>query len=75
MNLIRDEFVVMPNHFHAIIRGFKSAVTTQARLMTIDFKWQRGFHDHIIRDDKVHQKIAEYIINNSKRWTEDLFYK
>ena len=37
----------------------------------IGFKiWQRGYNDHIIRNDEDYLRIAEYIINNpyGKTW-------
>ncbi len=117
MNLQMGEFVVMPNHFHAIIiigeneynmkhrmqcrdamlcvsttneqinkfapqsknlasiiRGFKSAVTINARKIHTDFAWQSRFHDHIIRNDDSFQRISEYIRNNPVNWTVDKFY-
>ena len=36
--------------------------------------WQRNFYDHIIRNEKSFKTIAEYIINNPKKWQEDKFY-
>ncbi len=125
MNLTMDVFVVMPNHFHAIIvigkneyntepdnkpepqrrdamhrvstatttnkpknqfgpqrknlasimRGFKSAVTRDARPINPDFAWQVRFHDHIIRDNESHRRIQDYIINNPQNWDDDRFYK
>ena len=33
--------------------------------------WQRNYYEHIIRNDMDYQRIAEYIINNPQRWTED----
>ncbi len=107
MNLELGEFVIMPNHFHAIlnigqnqyniqgggnfttanafgpqsknlasvIRGFKSAVTTQARIMGYDnFEWQSRFHDHIIRDESSFERIETYIRNNPANWKDDRFY-
>lgn len=112
MNLYMGEFVVMPNHFHAIIgigensyntqwetqrnaktndfknhfgpqsknlvsivRGFKSSVTIAARKINPEFKWQSRFHDHIIRDDKSYQRVANYIIQNPAKWRMDTFYQ
>ncbi|WP_240644729.1 transposase [Cyclonatronum proteinivorum] len=127
MNLWMGEYVVMPNHFHAIIgigeneyntqndtqcsrdamhcvstggdttntaenknpknqfgpqsknlpsiiRGFKIGVTKNARQINSGFAWQARYHDHIIRDEKSYNTIAEYIINNPVKWTEDKFY-
>ena len=36
--------------------------------------WQRGFHDHIIRNKDDYCKIAKYIFDNPKRWQSDCFY-
>jgi putative transposase len=126
MNLQMGEFVVMPNHFHAliaigenrynikfhnngnncvrdcrdtmrrvstdtttnyknkfgpqsknlasIIRGFKSAVTINARKIHADFSWQSLYYDHIIRNDESFQRISNYIVNNPLKWTGDKFY-
>ncbi len=59
----------------SILRGFKSAVTKQARQITPDFKWQARFHDHIIRDDASFQRISNYINNNPANWGKDKFYQ
>ena len=36
--------------------------------------WQRGFHDHIIRDWRDYEKIAKYIYENPIRWQYDRFF-
>ncbi len=33
--------------------------------------WQRGYHDHIIRDSNSLDKIREYILNNPMQWELD----
>jgi REP element-mobilizing transposase RayT len=113
MNLYMGEFVVMPDHFHAILgignnpynslgktghdfgesgdlssrdtsecanrfgfqsknlasimRGFKSAVTMNARKINPDFEWQPRFHEKIIRNSKAHDNITQYILLNPYR--------
>ncbi len=73
-------YVIMPNHIHFIIEIDGSSGTptpTNARIPVIvsafkrmtnkkfGFKiWQRGYNDHIIRNDEDYLRIAEYIINN-----------
>ena len=53
-----------------IIGYFKQNVSR-----TIGFSpWQKSFHDHIIRNEKEYQKIAEYIENNPINWKDDCFY-
>ena len=36
--------------------------------------WQRGFHDHVIRNNKEYEKIAKYISDNPMKWEEDCFF-
>ncbi|OFY73626.1 MAG: hypothetical protein A2V46_03255 [Bacteroidetes bacterium RBG_19FT_COMBO_42_7] len=38
------------------------------------FRWQRSFHEHIIRDEKTFKTISDYILNNPARWEQDKFY-
>ena len=60
----------------AIIRGFKSAVTRQARQMGLaENVWQRNYYEHIIRDADSHNKIAAYIRNNPANWMEDEYFR
>jgi putative transposase len=89
------EFIVMPDHFHAIItigenefnrefspnsmgiqsqnigsiiRGFKAAVTTYARINNIPFEWQSRYYDRIIRDETEYENVEKYIRNNVINW-------
>lgn len=58
----------------AIIRGYKSSVTSYARQEQLPFRWQARFHDHIVRDEEEYMKIYNYIINNPRNWKDDRFY-
>jgi putative transposase len=58
----------------SILRGYKSAVTTQARKQQIAFDWQARYHDHVIRNHKEFQHIAAYIIQNPSNWEKDCFF-
>ena len=63
------------NNIGAIVRGYKSSVTKQLNLLNIGCTiWQRNYHEHIIRNEKSYQTIAEYIINNPSKWNDDKFY-
>ena len=84
-----DKYVIMPNHVHMIIvitpgegrtefaptisriiKQFKGSVTKQ-----IGFSiWQKGFHDHIIRNEADYQRVWQYIDENPIKWTEDCYY-
>src|SRR5699024_10029353 len=58
----------------AIIRGYKSAVTTKInkkRDTTGRKVWQRNYHDHIIRDEPSLNLIRYYIVHNPNQWYED----
>ena len=60
----------------SIIAGYKAAVTRQARELTGNGDlcvWQRGFHDHVVRDEQRFDAIAAYIAENPKRWSEDKY--
>jgi REP element-mobilizing transposase RayT len=55
----------------AIIRGFKSAATkriNELRSTPGIPVWQRGYYEHIIRDDKDLDNVREYIANNPVKW-------
>ncbi len=57
-----------------IIRLFKSAVTKRInddRGTPSGPVWQRGYFEHVIRDDVGLDRIRQYIANNPARWSED----
>lgn len=33
--------------------------------------WQRGFYEHVVRDDADFARIADYIVTNPERWDTD----
>jgi REP element-mobilizing transposase RayT len=33
--------------------------------------WQRGYYEHIIRNENDHDRICEYIMNNPAAWEDD----
>ena len=110
-NVALDQFVVMPNHVHAIVvildepamvrectvgdglrpsptrpsptrkhplseivRAFKSFSARRINEITNTPGtpvWQRGFYDHIIRDDRSMTRIREYIAHNPQHWASD----
>ncbi len=82
-----EKHVVMPNHLHMIllmagnslspvvdisriVKQLKSVVTK----MTGCAVWQKSFHDHVIRDEKEHRVIWDYIDANPLRWKDDCYY-
>ncbi len=123
--VVMHEFVVMPNHVHAIVEinrkyipvnmvesrndstrdslqsnvnqndahelndlsqkppikikslselmgAYKTTTSKQIHLAgLIDFKWQRSFHDRIIRNDGSYGFIMNYIYRNPENWKTD----
>lgn len=85
-----DHFVIMPNHIHlllqintnadgrsliaptisTVVRLMKGTVTKQAGFSV----WQKGFYDHVIRNDKDYREIWNYIEGNPGKWTEDTLF-
>jgi REP element-mobilizing transposase RayT len=60
-----------------IIGSFKSAVTKRYHIMTNTQNiplWQRNYYEHIIRDEKDHLAIYDYIISNPLNWERDEEY-
>ncbi len=52
--------------------------TTTSKLIHLaglpEFKWQRSYHDHIIRAEDSYDRIIAYIHSNPAKWREDRFY-
>lgn len=78
-----DKYVIMPNHIHIIIsidiengrpkvaptvsriiQQFKGAVTKKAQKPI----WQKGFHDHVIRNEEDYLIRWQYIDENPRKW-------
>ena len=47
-----------------ILRGFKSGVTTYAKIHQLPFCWQARYHDRVIRNDNELNPIWQYIADN-----------
>jgi REP element-mobilizing transposase RayT len=63
------------NNLGRIIRWFKGRITFECRKINCDFKWQRNYYEHIIRDEQSYKNISRYIVNNPIKWQRDKFYK
>jgi len=64
----------MPGSLGAIIQNFKSISTRRINAMRDTPGapvWQRNYYEHIIRDERDWQTIADYIENNPSRWSGD----
>jgi REP element-mobilizing transposase RayT len=64
-----------PGTLGAIINQFKGICTK--RIRSIDhpeFAWQRGYYDHIIRDDGDLRRIRRHIRLNPVKWSLDPYH-
>lgn len=85
-----DKYVIMPNHIHLILRisqkqdGRPQAAPTIAQVIN-QFKgavtkrsgfhiWQKGYHDHIVRNDTDYLRIWNYMETNPAKWREDCYF-
>jgi putative transposase len=72
-----------PNTIGDMAGAFQSIVTVQyiRGVKPLNWQpingtlWQSNYWEHIIRDEQLHHRIAEYIINNPKNWHNDIFYQ
>ena len=85
-----DNYVIMPNHIHlllqintdddgrsmiaptvsAVISSMKGVASKQAGFAI----WQKGFYDHVIRNDKDYRQVWNYIDGNPGKWEEDKYW-
>lgn len=81
-----DNYIMMPNHIHFIIRLDKDSknksiqriISGFKRAVSMDFgysPWQKSFHDHIIKSDEEYANIWNYVENNANKWKDDCFYR
>ncbi len=54
---------MLHDNLSRIIRWYKGRVTYECRKQVQSFAWQSRFYNHIIRNDAVWKRIAEYIRN------------
>ncbi len=51
--------------------------TTTSKQIHLDgnteFRWQRSFYDHIVRNNQSYNRIFNYISENPVKWNNDLF--
>jgi len=82
-NLRVEHYVIMPNHVHLLLMidasgGRPQVAPTVSRAMK-QFKgavtkhlgasiWQKGFHDHVIRNESDYAYHLQYIDENPKKW-------
>ena len=79
-----DEYVIMPNHIHMLVRADKNTEITISKIIQqmkswVTKKagfpvWQKSFYDHVIRNENDYYEIARYIQMNPLKWQNDRYY-
>ncbi len=70
-------FLVRAGHappLQTVVGSFKSAAAREVNVLRGTPGapvWQRGFYDHVMRDEEDLERIREYIATNPARWTSD----
>ena len=67
-----------PGALGSIVASFKSASTCKINILHVTPGapfWQRGYYDHIIRNDKDLFEHRKYIINNPLKWHLDEYFR
>lgn len=55
-----------------LMGALKTTSSKQIHLFgNMDFRWQRSFYDHIVRDADRYDNIYRYISENPARWEDD----
>ena len=62
---------MLNNNLSHIIRWFKGRVAFECCKIDCNYKWQRNFWEHIIRDEPSYKNISQYIIDNPVNWGKD----
>jgi REP-associated tyrosine transposase len=57
-----------PGSLPAIVRSYKAGVARLCRIRRLEFGWQAGFYDRVLRDDQELNAAREYIAKNPSRW-------
>lgn len=64
----------VPGSLPTTIGAFKAAVTRRINAWRNSLNgevWQRGYYEHVIRNEESLGRVREYIINNPKQWDLD----
>ena len=85
-----DHAVVMPNHIHLLLQidtdtdgrpmAAPTILTVIDQMKGVISKnagfsvWQKGFYDHVIRNDNDYRDIWNYIEGNPGKWAKDTLY-
>jgi len=63
------------NSIPTIIRSFKATTTKQINILRNSpgsKVWQRGYYEHVIRNEEALERIRDYIVTNPENWSRDI---
>ena len=83
--IVVERYAILPDHIHllvrivdmdgrsliaptisTVVRQLKSSISKKCGMPI----WQKGFYDHIIRNQKDYEEITIYIANNPEKWRQ-----
>jgi hypothetical protein len=71
-NTIAQKSPIKIKSLSELMGAYKTTTSKQIHLAGLfDFKWQRSFHDRIIRNDGSYGFIMNYIYRNPENWNMD----
>ncbi|HCY78045.1 MAG TPA: transposase [Ignavibacteriales bacterium] len=71
-----NKSILKSNSLGSIIGQFKSISTKRIRKSgLVEFSWQPGFYEHIIRNEQALENIRKYIRLNPLKWAIDEYNK
>ena len=78
-NNILGEHIGSP--LHRVVQWFKTMTTNEyiRGVKNLDWPrfngkiWHRNYYERIIKNKRSHQRISQYIIDNPKKWQDDIF--
>jgi len=72
---IRESPLPKRSSLSKLIGYLKMNTAKQIHVISKDISvWQRGYHDHIIRDEQSYLQLFEYIQTNPLKWELDKYY-
>jgi putative transposase len=66
-----NRFGPQRDNLAAVLRGFKAGVSSFAKAQGLEFSWQSGYYDRIVRSDDELTRIQQYISTNPSRWESE----
>ena len=62
---------MLHDNLSRVVRWLKGRITFECRKINCDFKWQRNFHERIIRTEIEYLNVMKYIRNNPVWWGKE----